>query len=192
MTRMWQTMRRSRFWGAVVALAPLLVGEFAGAHQLTPANTQVSLEIYQLGLHWFSAVFRELSGDFALSHDGQGGELNVSVRTDSIDCRNSYWNDRLRSPQWLDTAKYPQMTYRSTRIEFADAAHATVQGELTLHGVTRPLTLTVTDIDCDLSPTSTRRVCRFVGHAQLRRSDFGLPHGFWTGGDVVDIVVRGH
>ena len=70
------------------------------------------------------------------------------VRTASLDSRSAYWDERLRSAQWLDTAKYPEMSYRSTRIVWVSPSSASVEGQLTLHGVTRPLALRITDIDC--------------------------------------------
>jgi len=188
--RLGQSVIRRRVWLRLLCLALASVGP-TDAHHLNPENTQIAFEIKRLGLTWFSAAFGDLSGEFLLGGDGQGGDLNVTVRTASIDARSAYWNERLRSPQWLDTTKFPEMIYRSTRIELDGPAHASVRGELTLHGVTRPLTLTITDIDCDLSASARQGGCRFVGHGELRRSEFGLPHSFWTGGDTVDIVVRG-
>jgi polyisoprenoid-binding protein YceI len=160
----------------------------AASHELDSANTHVSFDIERLGLRWFSVEFRELQGEFAPAPDGQGAHLTVVVRTASIDARSAYWNERLRSSQWLDTEHFPEMVFRSTSIRFEGDAQATVQGELTLHGITRPLTLTISDIDC---PQSTPATCRFHGRASLRRSEFGIPHGFWLGGDRVQILVRG-
>lgn len=155
------------------------------------ANTQVAFEINRLGLRWFTAAFHDLTGDFVLDPGGQGGRLSVVVRMASLDCRSAFWDERLRSPQWFDTERYPQMIYRSSRIDFEGAGRATVHGDLTLHGVTRPVTLAVTDIDCPQSKAATAGRCRFIGHAQLRRSDFGLAHAFWQGGDFVEIYFRG-
>lgn len=170
----------------------LAAARLAGAHHLDPGNTQISFEIERLGLHWFSAAFREVSGEFSLEPDGRGGRLTVTVRTASIDSHSSYWNERLRSVAFLDTSQFPEMVYRSRRIELDGAGRATIEGELTLHGVTRPLALSVTDIDCPLSASAPAHRCRFLGRGTLRRSDFGIAHGFWQGGDSVEIVVRGN
>jgi polyisoprenoid-binding protein YceI len=158
------------------------------AHRLDGANTHVSFDIERLGLRWFSVEFRELQGEFAPAPNGQGAHLTVVVQTASVDARSTYWNERLRSAQWLDTARFPEMVFRSTSIRLEGDSQATVQGELTLHGVTRPLTLVISDIDC---PRPAPAACRFRGRATLRRSEFGIPHGFWVGGDRVQILVRG-
>jgi polyisoprenoid-binding protein YceI len=185
-------VRAMRAWVVLTGLLPLIAVPAARAHHLQPGNTQVSFLIEHLGLQWFSADFRELSGDFALASDAQGGRLAVVVRTASLDSHSAYWDERLRSAQWLDTTKYPEMSYRSTRIVWEGSSSASVEGELTLHGVTRPLGLRITNIDCPQVPQGAPRPCRFVGRATLKRSDFGLPHGFWEGGDQVQILLRGN
>ncbi len=139
-----------------------------------------------------TARFRDLSGEFVLDTDGQGGSLDVDVRMDSIDSPDAYWNDHLRSAEWLDTKQFPRMTYKSTRIEMGRPGQARVVGDLTLHGVSRPVVLNISDIDCDVSGSPETRTCRFSGRAQLKRSEFGIPHGFWQGGDTVEIFLRGN
>ena len=71
------------------------------------------------------------------------------------------------------------------QIEVQDE-HAISSGELTLHGITRPVVLTVTFLDCPPGGG-----CQFAAHGRIRRSEFGLPHGFWSGGDQVEIAISG-
>jgi polyisoprenoid-binding protein YceI len=169
----------------------LLCTQAAAAHHLDGGNTRITFEVERLGHGWFSAAFPELSGDFVAAPEGGGGRLSVSVRMASLESRSAYWNERLRSPQWLDTARFPEMTFRSTGIELEGTRRAEVRGELTLHGITRPLTLSITDIDCPEVQAAPSDHCRFLGRGILRRSDFDLPHAFWQGGDTVTIIVRG-
>ncbi len=169
----------------------LMLTGVAHGHHLDGANTQLSFEIERFGVHWFSVDFRELSGDFAVGGDAHGGALSVAVRTNSVDTRSAYWNERLRSAQYLDSERFPQMTFRSSGIDLQGSS-ARIQGELTLHGITRPLELALTEIDCPPAQAGASAHCRFVGRGTLRRSDFGIAHGFWSGGDLVEVIVRGH
>jgi polyisoprenoid-binding protein YceI len=180
--------RRVRIWIVLAGLPALWQASAAPAYHLDSSNTRISFEIERLGLRWFSVDFHDLTGDFVLAPDAQAASLTVVVRTASIDARSQYWNERLRSAQWLDTERFPEMTFHSTGFAFDGTAHATLQGELTLHGVTRALALSISDIDC---PQASGQGCRFLGRAVLRRSEFGIPHGFWQGGDRVQIIVRG-
>jgi polyisoprenoid-binding protein YceI len=184
-------MKHAIRWMALACLLPCIAAGSGGGYHLTGANTHVSFEVRRLGLRLFSAEFHQLSGDFVLDPSGDGGALGVVVQMQSIDCHDPGWNTRLRSPAWLDVEKYPEMTFHSHAIHFDGRHRATVEGELTLHGVTKTLLFTFSDIDCDLSAGNAGRSCRFSGRTQIRRSDFKLPHGFWEGGDVVDILVRG-
>src|SRR5262249_52614263 len=140
----------------------------AGGYPLDSGNTSISFTINRFGMRWVSADFSDLRGELTLDRQGSGGRLSVAVRTASIHCRDSYWNERLRSEAWLDTTRFPEMTYRSTRIEFSGDDRATVYGILTLRGVSRPVTLEVTDIECgaDADPQGS---CRFRGRAELKR-----------------------
>jgi polyisoprenoid-binding protein YceI len=176
-------------WLVLLALLSLWSGTVSGYH-LDAGNTRLSFVVSRFGLRWMSAQFRELTGEFVLHPSGQGGHLDVAVRTASVDCADAYWSERLRSPEWLDTAQFPEMLYRSSRIDFEGETRAKVYGSLTLHGVTHPVTLTVTDVHCEQSGDGGSH-CSFAARAQLKRSDFKLPHGFWQGGDAVEIFVRG-
>jgi len=182
-------IRHAAVWLVLLALMFPWAGTVS-AYRLDGGNTRLSFVVDRFGLRWMSAQFRELTGEFALDPGGQGGHLDVAVKTASVDCADAYWSERLRSPEWLDTARFPEMLYRSTRIDFQGETRAKVYGDLTLHGVTHPVTLTVTDIHCEQSPDGAGQ-CSFAARAQLRRSDFRLPHGFWQGGDTVEIFVRG-
>jgi polyisoprenoid-binding protein YceI len=154
-------------------------------YTLDSTNTQVSFVIQHLGLQWVSARFPDINGELVLDRAGEKSRVDVTVGIASLECSEERWNDRLRSAQWLDAARYPQMTYHSSHIEVQDE-HAIASGELTLHGITRPVVLTVTFLDC---PTGGE--CQFAAHGRIRRSEFGLPHGFWSGGDQVEIAISG-
>jgi polyisoprenoid-binding protein YceI len=154
-------------------------------YRLDSTNTQVSFVVQRLGFQWASARFSDISGEFILDRAGPRSRVDVTVGIASLESTDARWNDRLRSPEWLDAQHYPHMTYHSSNIELEEQ-RAVASGDLTLHGVTRPVVLTVSLLDC---PTGGR--CQFVAHGRIKRSEFGLPHGFWSGGDQVDISISG-
>jgi polyisoprenoid-binding protein YceI len=162
----------------------------ADVYDLDTNATRVGFDIERFGLHWVSAHFRDFSGDFVFDREGSASRVDVRVRTESIDCEDAHWNPHLRSPEWLDVQHYPHMTYRSRHIEFEGSDRAVADGELTLHGVTRAVSLNVSQLKCSSGP-ATGSICRFVAQARVKRSDYGLPHGFWLGGDQVDISISG-
>jgi polyisoprenoid-binding protein YceI len=155
----------------------------AEMYRLDSSNTQVSFAVQHLGIHWVTARFSDISGQFVVA--GAASHVDVSVGIASLDCSEPQWNERLRSAQWLDVQRYPRMVYHSSRIELADE-RGIADGQLTLHGVTRPIVLDVTMVNCSASGR-----CQFTAHGRIRRSEYGLPHGFWTGGDQVEVHISG-
>ncbi len=156
----------------------------AETYRLDSANTEVSFTVQYLGIQWVSARFADINGEFVLDQTGTVGRVDVTVGIASLDCNEPRWNERLRSPEWLDVHRYPRMVFHSSTIRLG-AERAIADGELTLHGLTRPMVLNISLGDCS---TGT---CRFSARGRIRRSDYGLPHGFWSGGDQVDIVIGG-
>jgi polyisoprenoid-binding protein YceI len=169
----------------MLVLLAVLRSEAADIYRLDSGNTQVSFAVQRLGIQWVTARFADISGSLVLDRQGATSRVDVSVGIASLDCNEPRWNDRLRSSEWLDAERYPRMAYHSYSIELSDD-RGTATGELTLHGATRPVVLNVTLMNC-----SAAGVCQFAAHGRIKRSDFGLPHGFWTGGDQVDISISG-
>ncbi|MGH8139844.1 MAG: YceI family protein [Steroidobacteraceae bacterium] len=162
-----------------------LRAEAAGVYHLDSGNTQVSFDVQRFGIQWVRAHFQDISGEFVLDRQGTSSRVDVIVGIASVDCDDPRWNDRLRSPEWLDAQRFPQMIYHADHIELGDG-RATATGELTLHGVTRAVVLNVTFVNCESAAT-----CHFTAHARIKRSAYGLPHGFWMGGDQVNISISG-
>jgi polyisoprenoid-binding protein YceI len=154
-------------------------------YRLDSTNTQASFVVQRLGFQFLSARFADISGEFILDREGPGSQVDVTVGIRSLDSSDPRWNERLRSAEWLDAERYPQMAYHSSRIELTEQ-RAVANGDLTLHGVTRPVVLHVTLLNC-----STDSDCQFAARGRIKRSEFGLPHGFWSGGDQVDIAMSG-
>jgi polyisoprenoid-binding protein YceI len=153
-------------------------------YQLDSGNTQVSFTVHHLGIQWVTARFSDISGQFVVNHAGVADRVDVTVGMASLDCSEPRWNERLRSADWLDVQHYPQMIFHSSRIEL-DEQRAVASGELTLHGVTRPIVLNVSLLKCSAAG------CQFAAHGRIKRSEYGLPHGFWSGGDQVEISMSG-
>lgn len=177
---------QTRAWILIVLIAliaPRL--EAAQTYRLDSRNTQVSFSVHRLGIEWVTARFSDIKGQFVMDQASSASHVDVTVAMASLDCAEPRWNERLRSADWLDVQRYPQMTYHSSRIELGEQ-RAVASGELTLHGVTRPIVLNVSLLKC-----ASPRNCEFVAHGRIKRSEYGLPHGFWSGGDQVDISISG-
>jgi polyisoprenoid-binding protein YceI len=181
---------RSAWWLWLWLWLGLVRTQAADVYRLDTVNTRISFNIQHLGVLWVSARFPDFSGAFVFEHDGPASRVDVSVQMASAECSDSNWNGRLRSVDWLDVQRYPQMTFHSNQVQFSGDGRAIANGELTLHGVTRPVGLAISGLSCSGARTADDS-CSFIARARIKRSDFGFAHGLLIGGDVVDIAISG-
>ena len=139
-------------------------------------------------------VFAKVRGHFTkwtadLAYDAANpaaSSLNVTIDASSIDTREAQRDGHLKSPDFLDVEKYPQITYRSTKVEKAGDKKFVVTGDLTIHGVSKPVKLDVEELGGGKDPWGNTRVA-FSAKARVDRGDFGLKwnQALETGGVLV-------
>jgi len=100
--------------------------------------------------------------------------VNVEIDAASINTKNKKRDDHLRSPEFFDTAKFPKVTFKSTKVEKAKDGGLTVTGNLTMHGVTKPVTLAVAPISAELKDPWGNIHAGTTATAKINREDFGL------------------
>ncbi len=146
-------------------------------YQVDPAHTYPSFEADHLGgLSVFRGKMTKSSGTIVLDRAAKSGTVDITVDPASIDFGNAKLDERARSPDIFDVAKYPTITYKGTIDKFNGDTPAEVHGELTMHGVTKPVTLTIKQFKCMQNPTTHRDVCGADAAATLDRSQFGVDY----------------
>src|SRR6202158_2097613 len=95
----------------------LLRTQEADIYRLDPANTRISFDIQYFGMLWVCARFTDFGCVFEPDRQGAASRVDVSVQTASVDCSDSRWNARLRSPDWLDVQRYPRASFHSNHVE---------------------------------------------------------------------------
>jgi len=118
--------------------------------------------------------------------DPSKGAVNVTIDVNSVDTREAQRDGHLKSADFLDAEKYPTITYKSTKVESAGPKKLNVTGDLTIHGVTKPVKLEVEELGGGKDPWGNQRVA-FQGKARVDRGDFGLKwnQALETGGVLV-------
>lgn len=176
-----------------VAFALLLSApaQAADKYNLDPAHTFVVFKITDLGyahvVGWFTDVAGELTFDEA---DVSKSALSVSIKTASIDTHHEQRNKDLMSPDFLNVAEFPEMTFKSTAIEKTGDKTGKITGDLTLLGVTKPVTLDVTFNQIAPNPFNNNTpTAGFEAHTVIKRSDFGMKAYIPNIGDEVDISI---
>ena len=116
----------------------------ADSYKLDPVHTQIMFTVNHLGFSNPTGSFVKFDGGFNFDENNfESSSAHVTIQTSSIDMNNAMWNEHLSGPQWFDVAKYPTMEFKSTKVVKTGDKTMDVTGDLTLHGVTKPVTLKV-------------------------------------------------
>lgn len=158
-------------WLAVGSAEPV-------TYQIDPTHTHPSFEADHMGgLSTWRGKFNQASGTIVMDKAARTGTVEVTIDVGSIDFGNDKLNEHARSADMFDVAKYPTAVYKGELRDFEDGKPGKVVGTLTLHGVTRPLTLEIDEFLCKPHPVSKKEVCGADASAEFKRSDFGVSYG---------------
>ncbi|MDB6089897.1 MAG: hypothetical protein JWN85_2681 [Gammaproteobacteria bacterium] len=147
-------------------------------YDIDPAHTYPSFEADHMGgLSVWRGKLDKTSGKVVLDKDKSSGTVEITVDTSSIDFGHEKLNEHAKGPDMFDVAKYPTATYKGTLVKFKNGVPTEVDGEFTLHGVTKPLTLTINQFLCKPNPMTKKEVCGADASATFNRKDFGLGFG---------------
>jgi polyisoprenoid-binding protein YceI len=164
-----------------VAMLALMTGSAIAApvtYTVDPNHTYPSFEADHFGgLSVWRGKFEKSSGTIVFDKDKASGTVDITVDAASIDFGHAKLNDHAKSPEIFDVAKFPTATYKGTLAKFKDGAPTEVEGQLTLHGVTKPVKLTINQFKCMVNPMSKKEVCGADASATINRSDFGVNFG---------------
>lgn len=154
-------------------------------YAIDPDHTYPSFEADHFGgLSVWRGKFNKSSGKIVLDKQAGKGEVEVDIDMASADFGNDKMNEAARGDMLFDTAKYPQASYRGRLAAFKDGKPGEVDGELTLHGVTKPLKLRIQSFKCMPHPVLKRELCGADALATFERDDFGMAAGKDYGFDM--------
>ena len=164
------------------ALIATLVASAASAapfkYDVDPNHTYPSFTADHMGgLSTWRGKFNKTSGTIVLDREAQTGSLDVTIDAASIDFGHDKMNAHAKSPDMFDVARYPTATFTGKLTKFVNGAPTEVEGTLTLHGVTKPVTLKVDSFLCKPHPTKKKEVCGANASGKINRKDFGIGWG---------------
>lgn len=162
--------------------------EGAADYRLDPAHTRVHWEVMHFGTSTTRGRFDDVNG--SLRRDASGrGSVSIVVGIASVDTGVKPLDAVLRG-SYLDAAEFPQAYFVAEGWRWQPDAALDVAGELTLHGVSRPLRLRAGQLRCAPQPPTGREVCGADLQAEFKRSDFGIHDGQPFVGDRVRLVIQ--
>jgi polyisoprenoid-binding protein YceI len=147
-------------------------------YNVDPDHTHPSFEVDHFGgLSTWRGTFKKTTGTVEIDAVAKTGTVDVVIDTATVDFAHDKLNAHVSSPEMLDVVKYPTAEYKGKFVEFANGAPKTVSGELTLHGVTKPVTLTINSFKCFEHPMLKKQVCGADASGTFNRADFGVNYG---------------
>lgn len=186
---------------ALIAAAPSALAQIAsknpaavktGTYNVDPYHTQVVFTLSHFGFTEFSGMFGDASGSLVLNTAKPAADkLDVTIGMKSVMTTVPALTTELNNNQWFDTAKYPTATFTSTKVIRTGKTTATIDGNLTLHGVTRPIVLKARFIGTGINPIDKADTVGFSAIGVVKRSEFGVKAYVPMVGDDVTLTLAG-
>lgn len=164
-------------------------------YEIDSRHTYPSFEADHFGgVSVWRGKFTSTSGKIVLDRAAGTGMVDVTIQTASITTGAADLEKHLKSNEFFDVEKFPTATYKGKITKFKDGAPVEVQGDLTLHGVTKPVTLTIRSFKCMAHPMKPgNELCGADAHGTINREDFGINWGKNFGFDMkvgIDLQVE--
>lgn len=152
-------------------------------YKIDPEHTFPSFEADHMGLSTWRGKLNETRGKVVLDRAAKKGSVDLTMKIASIDFGHEGMNKHARASDIFDAAKYPEATYKGTFSSFDKSGNPLeVKGDLTLRGVTKPVTLKIERFKCmDPHPMNKAETCGADAFGEFKRSDFGVNFGLDMG-----------
>ena len=162
----------------VALIAAVSASAFAAdTYTIEPNHTYPSFEADHMGISVLRGKFTKTSGTIVLDRAAKTGSLDITIDAATIDFGHEKLNTHAKTADMFDVAKFPTAAYKSKSVTFKGDVPVSVEGELTLHGVTKPVTLAINKFKCIPHPMLKREVCGADASAEFNRADFGINYG---------------
>ncbi len=161
------------------------------AYDFDKSHANLSFTYNHLGYSTTDGRFGDWDGSLLIDQETPANSsIEFTINIDSLD---TFWADRdthLKSPDFFDAAKFPQATFKSTKVEQTGENQLDVTGDLTLRGITKPVTLTVDVLALGDHPMAKKPAAGFAVSTVLKRSDFGMDKFVPYVGDEVTVTFH--
>ena len=133
--------------------------------------------------------FDKTSGKIVMDRQAKSGSVEVTVDTTSVNTGSTLFNEHIQNADFLDTAHYPSMTFQSNTLKFDGDNLVSIEGTLTLKGISKPVTLTVTSFQCMPHPMLKKDACGADATTVIKRTDFNMGKYAPNVGDEVTVSI---
>jgi polyisoprenoid-binding protein YceI len=168
---------------ALLAATPLRA---ADSYKVDPVHSTVIFRVNHMGTSWVYGRFDDVSGTFTV--DEKSPEFDISVNADSVDTNNKQRDTHLKSADFFSVKEFPTITFKSTSVTSTGEKKFDVTGDLTLHGVTKSITVPIDFVGAAESKQMGSRA-GYEALFSVKRSDYGMDKMVGPVGDEIHLTV---
>lgn len=160
-----------------------------GSYKIDPKHSAAFFTVTHLGVSKFTGRFNAINGEITADGTGSGNKVVAEIDANSVDTALADRDKHLKSPDFFGVAQYPKIGFESTKVNLGANGDGTMAGNLTMHGVTKPVTFKLKHIGAAKDPWGGYR-SGYQATTIVKRSDYGI--NFMPGGlgDDVEIVLN--
>ncbi|MDZ7584079.1 MAG: YceI family protein [Thiobacillus sp.] len=159
---------------AALAAATITAQAAPVTYTIDNSHTYPHFTYNHLGFSNQTHKFDKTSGAVVLDRKARTGSVDVTIDTTSVNTGHAVFNEHIQAADFFDTAVYPTITFKSTQMKFKGDQPASVAGDLTIKGVTKPVTLKITHFKCQPHPMLKVEACGANATTQVKRSEFNM------------------
>ncbi len=142
-----------------------------------------------LGFTTQQSRFDKTTGTVVYDKEGRTGSVNITIETSSVSTGSALFNQHIQGEDFLDTAKYPTVTFKSTKVNFDGDKPVSIEGDLTMKGITKRVTLTVTRFLAAPHPIQKKDTIGADAYTIVKRTDFNMGKYATAASDEVRIDI---
>ena len=175
----------------VVALGAFSAAAFAAPEtfNVEPTHTYPRFEYSHFGYSNQQQRFDKTSGKIVIDRAAKTGSVDVSIDTTSVNTGYALFNQHIQAEDYFDTARYPAITFKSTKVKFEGDKPVAVEGNLTIKGVTKPVTLTVSSFHSMPHPMLKKDAIGANAMTKVKRSEFNMGKNVPYVSDEVTLTI---
>lgn len=159
------------------------------SYEIDPTHTFPSFSYNHMGLSTQQSKFNTTTGTVVLDKAKKTGSVDLEIDMKSVSTGTAAFDEHIQAADFLDTAKFPKATFKSTKVNFKGDAPASVEGNLTIKGVTKPVTLEVTYFTNKEHPMKRKDAIGANARTSIKRSEFNAGKYVPMVGDDVEILI---
>jgi polyisoprenoid-binding protein YceI len=188
---------KRKFLGALALAIPFAASATPENYTVDPVHSIPYFAVDHLTYMTIHGRFNKMTGKFTIDRAAKTGSVEMSIEAASIDTADSEKGNRarsrdehLRSADFFNATEFPRVTYKSTGVKFNGDNVVEIEGQLTMIGVTKPLTFKLERWKCGPHPFNKKEMCGGNAVGSIKRSDFGMKYGLPSGiGDETKLMI---